>query len=63
MRIGHQHDALAAGAQFLQKRFRARQEFHTRQRLALQRRDIEVKLARPIVDAIPLQSVRDIFEL
>ncbi len=62
MRVGDQHHALAARAQFLQKRFRARQEFHTRQGLALQRRDVELKLARPIVDAIPLQGVRDILE-
>ena len=50
-------------AQFLQKRFRARQESDARQRLAFQRGDVELKLPRPVVDAIPLQGVRDILNL
>src|SRR5258707_4007571 len=62
VRVGDQHQALAAGAQFSQKHFRARQESHAGQRLALQGGDVELKLSRPIVDAIPLQGVRDILE-
>ena len=62
MRIGDQHHAFAAGAQFSQKSLRARQESHARQSLAFQRRDIQLQFARPVLDAIPLQRVRDILE-
>ena len=55
MRIGHQHQALAAARARAEELARARQPADAVRIGALERGDVELELAAPVVDAVPVE--------